>query len=366
MNDYIRLSAPHPMSNDWYGAKLGDIELAVRGSAIQSIPSIAAFIPMAVLIASRMGRNLRIDGCIDGALLTKLNYEYAPFVSRFYDGHCVSISASEIGHGPVPRRQRSALMFSAGIDSFYSLHLLTRIGMKPDAFLNIHAGAHDDNLETWSVRLANVRSVGDELGISVETIETNFHRVYSEAHVRCHTFRNVAAAMAASDIGVLYYSAAHEVSELSFAAAKLHGLDFIDPAIIRSFLSAEFEAIYLGWDADRIARTNVVSRMPIAFKHLDICTNQNYQALRRPENPINCGECRKCIRTLVALDVAGALDDFAHAFDIGCWRRTKGEAIRKLAMSEHPIDLSAVNLARSAEATGTASLGRDFPSGPRR
>ncbi|WP_423414654.1 hypothetical protein RLW55_15470 [Hyphomicrobium sp. B1] len=349
MNQFMHLAAVLASNSGWHVAKMGDIELAIRGSVVRKTPPISAFIPMAVLIASRLNRDLHIEGAISSTLLAKLSCELSPFVERYFGGHRVAITADKISSEIDVRPGKSALMFSAGIDSFYSLHLLRNIGITPDAFLNVHAGAHDDNLETWNVRLNNVNAVATALGIPLLTIETNFHRAYKEAHVRCHTFRNISAAIAASEVSTIYYSAAHEVTDLSFDAAKRYGLDFIDPAIIRSFLPTGLDTIYLGWDANRIKRTAEVSKMPLAFEHLDVCTNQKYQANRGPCDPINCGKCTKCIRTLIALELSGGLDNFGKAFDIVWWRKSKLEAAERLSASPHPIDINAVEVAKSAK-----------------
>jgi len=51
---------------------------------------------------------------------------------------------------------------------------------------------------------------------------------------------------------------------------------------------------------DKIAR--IVSRHPLALKHLRVC-------LYNQESPRNCGHCKKCARTMMALELIGKLRD---------------------------------------------------------
>ncbi|WP_414462689.1 hypothetical protein [Hyphomicrobium sp. DY-1] len=96
MNQFMHLAAVLASNSGWHVAKMGDIELAIRGSVVRKTPPISAFIPMAVLIASRLNRDLHIEGAISSTLLAKLSCELSPFVERYFGGHRVAITADKI------------------------------------------------------------------------------------------------------------------------------------------------------------------------------------------------------------------------------------------------------------------------------
>ncbi|CAA2139048.1 hypothetical protein [Hyphomicrobium sp. ghe19] len=336
-----QLSAPSTQPDGWHTTEFAGVELAIRGQ--RTAPSISAFVPIALLLAAREGGSIHVDAALTETQLARLNCEFSPFVADFFDGKECRISAAAIETGAIPPGQ-SALMFSAGVDSFYTLQKLGSLAITPDMLLNIHAGAHDDNISTWHRRLDNIRSVAATLDIPVETVETNFHCAYPEAHVKCHTIRNIAAAISLEGISSIYYSSAYKLSELAYDKAKKHALAYIDPVIMRSFLPSGFEAIYVGWEADRLEKTQAICNFPLAFDHLDVCTDQAYQADRSKTEPINCGRCNKCIRTQIEIEACGSLDRFAKVFGLDNWVRHRGKAIKTLARSTDPIDRNAVRL----------------------
>src|SRR5262249_1702270 len=80
------------------------------------------------------------------------------------------------------------------------------------------------------------------------------------------------------------------------------------------------EVVHDGAEArrvDKIAR--VVARDPLALRHLRVCLDNEAGAT-------NCGRCRKCARTLTALDLVGARDAATSFPVVG--RRALAAALR--------------------------------------
>ena len=57
----------------------------------------------------------------------------------------------------------------------------------------------------------------------------------------------------------------------------------------------------------------------MAQNNLNVCVNTSDSHTAA----VNCGCCSKCLRTLMALDSAGALDKFSKVFPIETWKRHK-------------------------------------------
>ncbi|MGC4174077.1 hypothetical protein [Demequina sp.] len=66
--------------------------------------------------------------------------------------------------------------------------------------------------------------------------------------------------------------------------------------------SDRLTVVHDGADASRIDKTLAISTEPSAFNYLRVCW-QN-------KGPYNCGQCEKCLRTMTALEIMGALKDF--------------------------------------------------------
>jgi hypothetical protein len=61
------------------------------------------------------------------------------------------------------------------------------------------------------------------------------------------------------------------------------------------------EIVHDGFDVRRVDKVGVVARSDVALDTLQVCLDPNRRAH-------NCGRCEKCIRTMVSLHLAGALD----------------------------------------------------------
>ncbi len=79
------------------------------------------------------------------------------------------------------------------------------------------------------------------------------------------------------------------------------------------FSSGSMEPVPAGSSMTRIEKTVFLADFKPAFDNLMVCWAGH----------INCGECDKCIRTLVALDFIGALDNFRKSFDVERYKKNR-------------------------------------------
>lgn len=77
--------------------------------------------------------------------------------------------------------------------------------------------------------------------------------------------------------------------------------------------SDDLEVIPAGSSMTRVEKTGFLSDFNPAYDNLMVCWAGH----------INCGECDKCIRTLVALDFLGTLDRFEKSFDLKRYRKNR-------------------------------------------
>ena len=69
------------------------------------------------------------------------------------------------------------------------------------------------------------------------------------------------------------------------------------------------EFVHDGCEANRIDKLAQISKFDVALQNLKVCT------FPHPGGNHNCGQCEKCIRTMINLHVAGVLDR-CPAFDV--------------------------------------------------
>jgi hypothetical protein len=159
------------------------------------------------------------------------------------------------------------------VDSFYSLAKLRQFNTAPDYLVNVNAGSQDRNLRCWAARLANIAEVAAKLDVPLLTLDTNFHEVFEEPHLRCHTIRNLCACFALRPwVEAFGYSSSSDYQAVSFVDAFTDGISFIDHIVSVSMTPRQLEVLHLGFNATRLEKTKAIVSDPVVQAHLDVCT----------------------------------------------------------------------------------------------
>jgi hypothetical protein len=323
-------------------------------------PTAIPFVPMAMLIAASEARALIVEAQVEMRWWLNLVGGYGPLVASLFDLPKMPVSRVG-GQAAWPTKVRSwresfgrwrrmpaaefALLFSAGVDSFYSLEKMLEAGVRPRWLVNVNAGAHDEDRRCWEQRISNVRNIAEELNAGLVVIDTNFHTLLPLPHIRSHVIRNIGAAYSLYPaVDNFVYSSAHAFEDISFAAAKTHGIDYLDHTVCSLITPTPISISILGWDATRIEKTARLGGSEMARRLLDVCTDQSYQADLVSGEPINCGRCGKCVRTMLTLDHFGDLQAFASQFPVERFRRDRQTLIHQLGMRSHPVDRAVFDL----------------------
>jgi hypothetical protein len=331
-------------------APVGDgreLKIAIHGASDlldRLTPSIIPFLPISLLLAGQERRSLYIDADVDDAWWLNLVDGFWPLLKRLLEFDDLTITRKGTGFLAPPLTDEIALMFSAGVDSFYSLKRMRDIGVHPDWFVNINAGADRDCM---AQRVANVREVAREVGVGLITIDTNFHEVFNVFQIRSHTVRLLAPAYCLfPGVARFAYSSTGAFEDISYALAKKHNdIGYLDHAVCSTLTPAAISISITGSEADRINKTAAIGEDPIATRFLDVCIDEKYQAVRTAAEPINCGRCYKCIRTMLTLDHFKLLRNFKSQFPIEEYFDKRDELILVLAKRTHPLDVAARALA---------------------
>ena len=197
-----------------------------------------------------------------------------------------------------------ACFFSGGVDSWYSAlrnqdritHLILVRGFD--------IGLDNDTL--WDTARTELDAAARRLGKRVITCETNLREIADRGRAKW------GAPFAGDFWGKCLHGAA-----LGACAAALRGTvrEVIVPAthttatlkpwgsspLLDKFWSGGgVRIVHDGCEANRFEKVRHISRSDIALQSLRVC----YQNLAHT----NCGHCEKCVRTMIALHVCGALD----------------------------------------------------------
>ena len=93
------------------------------------------------------------------------------------------------------------------------------------------------------------------------------------------------------------------------------------------------DAVWVGGTYTRVEKTLQVAELEDSWDVLDVCV--------RNDRAGNCGTCKKCVRTLLTLEIAGLIDRYAGLFDVASYRRQRhwrvGRILRSNWANSHEI-----------------------------
>lgn len=340
-------------NNREFVSRIGDdLSLKVRlfGPEVllgQIVPRGISFLPMAYLVAATRHSSLDVNCQVGEGEWNTFMHEFVPLVTHYYDLPAIRVSRSAIAQPYVPgspASRNSALLFSAGVDSFYTLFKLRESASGPTYLVNINAGA-DTNPQEWMASFGNLDQVAASLGLPVIFIDTNFREMFPRQHITCHTIRNLSAASLLSGlISTLFYSASETYIDLNYQRSKQAGvMGLIEPLFPSAMHRQDLSTILYGLDTSRIAKTSYISGQALVQSHLDVCTSTRYQ-LQRKNGPLNCGRCLKCMRTQLTLDALGRLQDFRSCFPVDDFPQHKPQFIEEMRKSTGQLDQDVAEL----------------------
>lgn len=311
-------------------------------------PRIEPFIPVALLMAGAARRDLVVEGPVDEDFLTTLRLRLIPLLHSLYEFPLTTLLAeTPKQRGASNKTARAAepdpgaLLFSGGIDSFYSLVRLREVGHPLRLLVNVNAGGSDDMRACVGRRRRRIAEVADEAGLDLLTVDTNFHEVVEIGHIYVHPFRTVPAAYTTHGaIDGLFLSPAFAYYEFSSDWLRMG----LDTPLATSLAWARMPVTEIGHDRSRHEKLLALTDEPLTYRALDVCVDDAYCATAGPDEPVNCGACFKCARTLLALEHMGRLDRYVSQFNVERFKADREKALRMVR--EHDSDIDRDLLAR--------------------
>ena len=298
------------------------LEFVVRDEAVFSLaPTAEPFLACALLPAMALGEDVYVDGPVSPRLLASL-----PTIQAIYHRWDTSCQVVRVHAGSTeiaPSGAGRALFFSGGVDSWYSLlkhHHGEETGADGLTHLILVFGfdvrLHNPGL--FEKIAAGVRAVAEAAGLQLTVVETNVRR-FSDGLVPWSLYHG--GPMAAVGLALSRVVGQCLIAS-SYAYAQLHpwgSHPLLDP--LWSTEAVEFT--HDGCEAVRSDKVKAIARSGLALSTLRVCWANE-------QGEYNCGRCEKCLRTMLALHVAGVLErctTFRRPLTPGALRRmTLGES----------------------------------------
>jgi hypothetical protein len=275
------------------------------------------FLVALMLVAMQNGEDIKLLGSVSGRLLTGLE-RYQRIFHQWYPDRfrLVKVLPESIRNDEVNAGDGVGVAFSGGVDSFYSFFALRK---------NI---THALFMAGFDMPLNLVASI-QELTASYSQMMEGFNVEFIPGSTNVRAFVNTVdwtnahgTALAAS---ALFFR-----SRLSFFAipssytGKRYPKWGTHPELDPLLSTEELQFQHHGAEADRVKKLEFIAKNSESFDRLRVCWIQDI-GLR------NCGACEKCIRTMIALRLVGALELY-RTFPINALTRRK---VRGLSMRTH-------------------------------
>jgi hypothetical protein len=253
-----------------------------------------AWLPVATLTAMSAAAPVEIAGRVDSIALDGARRAQRLLAGWHRDMRPVAVSAGEVYAPSVGTGRGTGVFFSGGVDSFYSAvasgeeisHAIFVTGFDVDP----------GDAELAEAARAGARDAATEMGLTFVEVTTNVRTVtdpLGDWGVKFHGAALATVALLLSDtVHRVVVPASYHTTEL-FAWGSHPELDPL-------WSSTTVQLRHHGEDATRPEKVQFIASNASAMRHLRVCWENRH-------GRYNCGECEKCIRTMINLRAAGAL-----------------------------------------------------------
>ncbi len=287
------------------------------------------FVLTALYLAMYHKTDLRIHGNISKKFYKNIKWYIQKILCDFSE---VFSPVDVIVDGFAPTEATGFLTgtgISCGVDSLSTIYDRFVKEDDPDYKINalfmFNCGSHGDfgkpaTQEVFISRIMRSNAIAEELGLLLIVVDTNLHQFRYEKEKDTLLFLSIYSCVLSMQNGIrrYYISGACSYKGIKeFGDNDKHHADLAvacDSYLIPLIKTERTELIIDGCQYRRVDKIKNIADWDIAQKYLNVCL------IQKGADSTNCGDCPKCARTLLTLDILGKLDNFAKIFDVEKWR----------------------------------------------
>ena len=294
-----------------------------------------AFLLVPLYLGMYFKEDLYIHGCVSKRLYKNvMNYlqrilcDFSEGLSRInvhVDGFKAADGKPEIiGTG-----------LSCGVDSLSTLYDRYVNEDDPDyrisALFFFNTGWQGDYYNEGTKKLCIARynmnkPAADELGLPFYLVDSNFHAFMFRFRTGGHLasmgyFANYSCVFGLQRAVKMYYTSSclsyYQILEAGEKYRNRDICEFSESFLVPLIKTEQLEIVIDGCQYERSIKTERISNWNIARKYLMPCSLWSSST----DDAHNCSICWKCLRTLIAIEAMGKLEEFSRVFDIDAYRK---------------------------------------------
>lgn len=310
-------------------AKTLYFEIRKDYGAMFSTDTYDAFFLIGLYLAMYHKTPLKIRGNVSKKLYKNAKWYIQKILCDFSD---LLAPVDIIVDGFAPTKANGRLIgsgISCGVDSLSTIY--DRFVKENDRDYRINSlfifncGTHGDygapmTPVVFNSRINRAVAVADELRLPLVVIDTNLHLFRHEDDKPTVMFLSMYSCVLSlqNSIKRYYIPSGCSYQGIKDFGDKEHHNDLAtacDSYLIPLIQTERVELIVDGCQKRRVDKIAAMTDWPIAQKYLNVCLVQ------KGADTTNCGKCSKCLRTMLALEILGKLDDFAQVFNVEDYRK---------------------------------------------
>ena len=321
-------AAAHEVSYEIDGFDPEPFTIWIHSNDATLTPSPEAYVAATLLPAMKKQVPLQPHASLDPVFAKNLRTIQDIYATWYDEADYVDV-ASE---GTEPTRSTSegltATFFTGGVDSFYTL---LKNQEEIDALVYVHG--FDAKLDDMPLRRQvseMLHAVGRHFGKEVIELETNLHD-FSNGRAGWGQYHGAALAFVALSLKELLREI-YIPSSLPYDDLRPWGSSpLLDPL----WSTGSLQLVHDGCEANRLQKVRRVSSDSFAMEWLRVCW-------KNPDSVYNCGRCEKCVRTMIQLLAADALqrvETFEATLNTSDLHKNSDIILRKKYHYEDPVSV---------------------------
>lgn len=292
-------------------------------------PFVCAVLPFAM----RNNHDIECDSPVSGSLYCLLDDVLIPHLSRYDERLYRTLILAELDFVDRVPGDAVATGMSCGVDSFYSAIKYSNPKYGSLSLTHLYCGNYLYGNDSLVYKRA--QAAANDFGLKLVTTKTNLSELLPMEHINVHFFKTLFGILGLRKLfRAYYYSSAEDFGSFTLKDNSVGDTTNYELLLLYCFNYPGMQLLSGGGSTQRVQKTKVISQSWIARKHLNVCLHSNRK--------VNCGECAKCLRTLLTLDMFNVLDAFVEVFDIPAYFANRTKALSYLIAEKNSVYLAGV------------------------
>lgn len=303
-----------------------------------------------LLFAMFNKKSIHVDGPVSERLYNNITKNIIPMIHYCYPQfHLIGITAKEL----VAQHHNSSetgFGLSCGIDSLCCIEDIyykeNNEQLKAGFACNFHSGG-SDNVEQYTYRLNHIRNfINTNTTLKLLSIESNLNEfiIPGFTHDKIHGIKTISFVYLFQKLFKRFYISSG-MTLREFKLVKNPASYGWMEGYLTPLLSTESTEICLhGTNYTRLYKTYLISKNSTYDNYIDVCINTNSKNMF-----INCGNCFKCLRTLLTLECYTDIRRYSKIFNLKNYIQHRNSYIKHLQPKIHVLDKQLLELLYSSK-----------------